>query len=210
MVGLFGQTYSGIFYIPINTRDALFFGLFYVTLGCFFSFHIERIRQLNSRVKSKTLFTFFLLSCIFQMIESLVTVKWLNGTKGGIGYYVSTIPLSISLFMLILKNKGFGNQSILSRIGKNSLGIYVSHMLFISFSIWVIRFFNLQRLIGNIGFILFLTVFVFVFSHYFYIFTQSLKGRFNNWILIKIQSILLLPRIKSNQDKVKNQMVNKN
>ncbi len=175
LIGLFGQTYSGLLYLPLETRDSLFFGLFYTTVGCFFAFHIEWINGIIERVKSRTFIFLFLLSTIFQMVESSITVIWLDGTKGGVDYYLSTIPLTISLFMLIMKNRNIGLHSIFSQVGKNVMGIYVIHMFFISLFVLSLNFFGLEGLRKYFVFNLLLSLIVVVGSHFFFVFIQILK-----------------------------------
>lgn len=189
LLGLFGQSYSGIFHLPLDTTDALFFGLFYVTAGWYISSHYEKIKKIITRVKSITLCYLFLLSCTLQIAESLITFKLLDGTEGGIGYYLSTIPLTISLIMLVLKNKNFGQDTILIRLGRNTFGIYVTHMLFISLSYLTIHFFDLEELRTNKVFNLFLTLIIFVLSHYFYLITQNYREKINLLIFKEIPKI---------------------
>ncbi|WP_251549828.1 acyltransferase family protein [Neobacillus muris] len=196
LLGLFGQTYSGIFHLPIDTRDALFFGVFYVSLGSYISKHFERIKPIIDKVKSMTLLYLFLFSCVLQMIESYVTVKMLNGTQGGIGYYLSTIPLTVSLFTLLLKNKNFGKSTIMASIGANTFGIYVTHILFISMSYLTLHFFDLQKLRSHLVFNLVLTLIIFIVSHYYYLVAQNFSNGLRYVIMKEIPSIFKVMILK--------------
>lgn len=144
IVGLFGQTYSGIFYLPIQTRDAVFFGLFYTTLGCYFAFNYDWLKQKIMRIRSIFIVVLFVLFSITQVLERLITVLIWNGEKGGVDYYISTIPITISLFLIVIKNGNLGKNSTLSKIGKNAVGIYLSHTLFISLTLLGFSFLGIE------------------------------------------------------------------
>ncbi len=183
MFGLFGQTYSGIFHLPIETRDALFFGLFYVTLGCFIAFNFEMVKQKISAIKSTIFLFLIILSSIIQIIESLITVLLFDGTKGGIGYYLSTIPLTISLFLLLIKNRNIVGPTWMTSFSKHIFGIYVTHLLFISLFVLGLHFFNTEWLRQYFAFNLLLTLIIIVVSHIFYTILQKMKYKMN--LLIK-------------------------
>lgn len=189
MIGLFGQSYSGIYHLPIYTRDALFFGLFYVTAGYCISSHYEKITKKITKMKSITFFHLFLLSSLLQIIESFITVKILHGTEGGIGYYISTVPLTFSLFLLVLKMKKLGS-SVLSGIGRNTLGIYVTHMLFISLFYLGLNFYDLEWLRNNMVFNLLLSLIIFALSYYFYRLTQDLRDKLSQLFFKVIPSMI--------------------
>lgn len=49
LVGLLGQSYSFLYNLPVQTRDAIFFGLFYTCCGCLFA---RYQKQMNNWLKS--------------------------------------------------------------------------------------------------------------------------------------------------------------
>ncbi|MBW8348426.1 acyltransferase [Bacillus sp. IITD106] len=177
ILGLFGQTYSGIFYLSVETMDALFLGLFYTTAGCFIAYHIEKFKRYLFKMSTSFIFFLFILSSFIQMIESYITVVQLDGTRGGVGYYLSTIPLTLSLFMLLIKNSPSGKRSIVTFIGRNTLGIYLTHMIFVGFAYYVIHFLNMEGLRKYFIFNLLLSVMIIALSHYSYLFIQACKNK---------------------------------
>ncbi|MBS4197603.1 acyltransferase family protein [Lederbergia citri] len=192
IIGLFGQTYSGIFHLPLDTRDALFFGLFYTTLGCYIAFNFEKVKQLIAKVKAKTIIYLFILATILQAAESVITRIWLDGTKGGMGYYLSTIPLTVFLFLLLIKNKNFGHQSIISWIGKNAIGIYVAHMGFISIFNLALQFFDIEWLRKSLLFNFFLALVILILSYYFFVFFM----KFGYKMIFMYRKMLSTGRVK--------------
>ncbi|MBS4198429.1 acyltransferase family protein [Bacillus sp. FJAT-49732] len=177
VIGLFGQTYSGIFHLSINTIDALFFGLFYTTTGCFIAYHIDFFKRFF--IKGNMLFIagLFLVSTLMQMLESYITVIWWNGTKGGIAYYLSPIPQTFTLFILIIKNKEFGKNTIFSLLGKNSLGIYLVHLIFINIAYYGIHFLNVTDFRKHFIFNLLLAVIILLISLQVTIFLQAFVSK---------------------------------
>jgi len=137
MVGLFGQTYTGlfnlsIFNINIPTRDFVFFGLFYTTLGCYFAFNYDWIKQKVNNIKSSILVLLFIIFSLTQIIErAIATIFWKEEIRA-VDFYLSTIFLTTCLFLFVIKNGHIGKNSVISKVGKGAVGIYVSHTLFIS------------------------------------------------------------------------------
>ncbi len=182
LIGLFGQSYAGIYHLGIPTRDALFFGLFYTTLGCFFANHYEYMKLRADRLKTSLLVILFFLFSIAQIIERAIVTSIADGTNGGEDYYLSTIPMAVCLFLLILKHRHWGRQSLISMIGMNAVGVYVTHMFFISMTFLAIDFLGIDQLKKSALFLLAFSLIVVFASHYFYILIQLLK--------LKIKSIL--------------------
>ncbi|MCQ6276847.1 acyltransferase [Bacillus sp. V3B] len=131
LVGLLGQSYSVIFDLSKNTREALFFATFYLTLGYWIGFNLNKIRGNLLRVNPLIYLWLFFIFSGLQILESVLLVK-----KFGFGraenYYLSTVFLVVSLFLFALTKPNIGKGSWLSKVGKNSLGIYVIHVFFIN------------------------------------------------------------------------------
>ncbi|WP_195515217.1 acyltransferase family protein [Paraclostridium bifermentans] len=107
-----------------NNRDAIFFALFYCTLGIYLNTKEEIIKEkLNNKINYRYLLLillFTLTSVIERFIYDYVFIK-----TGDI--YISTIPLSILIFVLCIteiKEK----DNILCKVGRKSFGIYVVHI----------------------------------------------------------------------------------
>ena len=127
--GLFGQSYSGFFSLPFGTRDAIFFGLFYTTLGAFAAYNEETIKYKITGVPTKGWLLLSFLFSILLAVERMVTVFLFEGEIGD--YFLLTIPVTICLFLYALSNPSLGKGSLLTKIGKESVGIYVIHVFFI-------------------------------------------------------------------------------
>lgn len=182
VIGLFGQTYAGIldlelFGYNVQTRDAVFFGLFYTTLGCYFAFNYNWIKQKTDRLKSSTFIALFFVFSIIQIGERVMAhIFWENEIRAE-DFYLSTIFLTTCLFLFVMKNGHIGKKSILTKVGKNSVGIYVSHALFINLTFAIFEFLGID-IRESIIFHLLFTPFVFVISYLFYNFLQVIKLKF--------------------------------
>ncbi|GGH81619.1 hypothetical protein JOD43_002620 [Pullulanibacillus pueri] len=182
VIGLFGQTYSGIFRLPINTNDALFYGLFYTTLGCFIAYHYEGLLRRIEKIKTSTFVIFFIIFSILGVGEAMITIGPLNGYSSGSNYNLSTLPLTLILFCVAIKNKQYGRQTIFTKIGAQAVGIYITHVLFLSIMTNLFILFNIESLQSYIAFHLFISVVIFITSYYFYsllqVFKKVLSGYF--------------------------------
>ncbi|SES80328.1 Surface polysaccharide O-acyltransferase, integral membrane enzyme [Salinibacillus kushneri] len=181
IIGLFGQTYSGIynlviFDVNVPTRDGLFFGLLYTTLGCSFAYHYNWIKQKLSHIKSLTLIILFLIFSLTQLIERRIAIVYWPDEIRGEDFYVSTIFLSIVLFLFVMKNNYIGRNSVLSKIGKNAVGIYVSHTVFINLTNLFFDYLDINIREYFIFHLLF-TPLVFITAYLFYNTLQIIKQK---------------------------------
>ncbi|MBP1949032.1 acyltransferase family protein [Virgibacillus litoralis] len=177
VIGLFGQTYSSIFHLPIQTKDALCFGVFYTTLGCYIAFHYKWIMQKLSGVKSRYFIYLILFFSLIQVVERLITVFVLDGERTFGDYYLSTAPLTLCLLFIALKNTSIGRYTLIAKVGKNAVGIYVAHLFVISVLVLSINFVGLDYLRSNILFnLLFALVVLFTSYHFFILFNKFILG----------------------------------
>ncbi|MBY6035812.1 acyltransferase [Fictibacillus nanhaiensis] len=174
VIGLLGQSYTFVFKLPVNTtRDALFFGLFYTTLGVIFKLntHFDTFRKI-SRFTSLALAIFF---SLFQVIEAYVLDKVLTGSHGE--YFLSTTLLTTFLFFYALNNKKLGKGLWITKVGGNALGIYITHVLLLDVFNRMIKYLGLEYLsdlaIWNICY----TLFIFTASYKTYHVLQKIKFR---------------------------------
>ncbi|ALC80797.1 MULTISPECIES: acyltransferase [Bacillus] len=172
IVGLFGQSYSVFFNISFETRDALFFGLFYTVLGSFFSYYYESIKARLSARPSIYLLLFLLFSCL-EVAERFLLVNILGGHKGD--YFISTIFLSISLFLFVLNSPKLGKDINLSKIGKNSVGIYIVHVGVLFETYKILLSLNKPFFTNSVVDYFIITPIVFIISYFVYRLLQVLK-----------------------------------
>lgn len=181
VVGLFGQTYSGVFNLElfdhdIKTRDAIFFGLFYTTLGCYIAFNYNSINEKISQLKSFTIVKLFLIFSFTQIAERFIAYKFWQEEIRQTDFYISTIFIAICLILFVMKNGDIGEKSIISKIGKNAVGIYVSHTLFIDLTYQVFNFLEMDIRKSFIFHLIF-TPLIFITSYLFYNFIQIVKSK---------------------------------
>lgn len=169
LIGLFGQSYSVFHKISINTRDALFFGLFYTTLGFSFAFNLQfiKFRKINVNI-----YLFFIFS-LLQVMEGYILDKILPGRHGE--YFISTIFLTVFLFAFALNNKHFGKGLFITKIGGNALGIYIIHVFFIKLVEMTLNILDMKSISSNLVWNQLYMLFIFIISYIAYSFLQYLK-----------------------------------
>ncbi|WEG11494.1 acyltransferase [Pullulanibacillus sp. KACC 23026] len=175
LIGLFGQRYSGIYYLPVPTNDCLFYGLFYTTLGYLIAVNYEWIMEKLNHVKNISLIYLLILFFLLGLAENIIMLGPMNGYKGESNYQLCTIPLTIIIVCFVLKNSNRGKSSIFTRIGGQTVGIYVTHVLFLSIMTNFLTQLNSDYLQSRIWFHILITPVIFVLSYYFYIFLHYFK-----------------------------------
>jgi surface polysaccharide O-acyltransferase-like enzyme len=171
LIGLLGQSYSTLLKIPFDTRDSLFYGLFYVTLGYYLSINFEYIKL---KVKTNLFIIMFLLFSFLQIMEGELLVSYFNAIWGN--YYFFTILSTVTLILFVLTNQKI-NHSFINKIGANSVGIYVIHPLFISLSYNVLNILNIKAISQSLIWNLLFTPLIFLISYYSYNLLQVIKLR---------------------------------
>ncbi|MFY0760505.1 acyltransferase [Metabacillus dongyingensis] len=174
IIGLFGQSYSMFYKISLSTRDAIFFGLFYTTLGFCFAFHSQFMKSLKINANIY-LYLFFIFSFL-QVMEGYILEKILSGSHGE--YFISTIFLTVFLFSFALNNNQLGKGLFLTKIGSNALGIYIIHVFFIKIIDLGLNILELKSITENLVWTQLYTLFIFVISYLAYSFLQYLKQAF--------------------------------
>ncbi|WP_047983995.1 acyltransferase family protein [Ornithinibacillus californiensis] len=183
IIGLFGQTYGSIFQVSFDTRDALFFGLFYITLGYYIGSNNDAIINKCEKVKSRYLILIFILSSIMQVTEKVSIYHWFAATDGIGEYYLSTIPMTVSLFILVLKYRYLGKNNIIADLGGAAVGIYVAHMVILSTVILLMQFLNIDHWRENYIVNLVLVLIVIYISYYTYILINTFLFHFKNLLM---------------------------
>ncbi|WP_052352978.1 acyltransferase [Neobacillus dielmonensis] len=125
LAGLFGQSYAHFYELPAeSTRDALYVGLFYTTLGFSFAYW-----QKSWNFSRWTYFVWFAVFAVLQGAEGYWLEKTLSAEHGE--YFLSTVFLTVFLFIFTIKSPHLGKGLWISKIGARSLGIYTIHVFFI-------------------------------------------------------------------------------
>lgn len=129
IIGIIGENYSMIVDIPFPTRDAIFFGFFYVTLG----FHLWSIDWTPDRDRSQLYLGAFGVLLLFQLVEQYAISYFLRASTISQGIYetnytITTIFLVLALFTYVLSNPDLGKTTLLPNIGKYAVGVYLVHL----------------------------------------------------------------------------------
>ncbi|SDX99394.1 acyltransferase [Thermoactinomyces sp. DSM 45892] len=174
LIGFLGQGYSVIYDLSIETRDALFFGLFYTTLGSVIGYNMERIgRWLKYPKIYLGLFFFFSLTSI---VECYISTYYLEAVWKE--YFLSTMIAVPALFLFSLSKPLLGRGSYLTKIGSKSVGIYVIHMLFVKLTIHLFFLLGTDGLDRSITWQMVYTPVVFVTAYLAYEGLQIVKRFF--------------------------------
>lgn len=130
LLGLFGFYSPYSIYkliIPVFSRVALFFGLFYLTLGYFIAEKYDKIKKLTGGLNYLALTVLSLFLLIGERSFFLLRYKITYGE-----FYISNIPLAFFMMMYIIeKDKSF-KESFITKIGLNLVGIYVLHIFYLT------------------------------------------------------------------------------
>ncbi|MEH6529838.1 MAG: acyltransferase [Photobacterium frigidiphilum] len=133
LIGLSGQSYQPLLPFEIfnpetntffiNSRDPLFFGLFYVTLG----YQLAKINAVN--LIKKLPWPVYLLGTVLFSGLSVAEGLWLIQGHGGIiaDYYIMTLPVTLSFIALALTLPTVNKPSWFAKIGEHSGEIYLNH-----------------------------------------------------------------------------------
>ncbi|TCZ77525.1 acyltransferase [Paenibacillus albiflavus] len=167
LIGIFGQSYSVLLTVPIETRDALFYGLFYTTLGYYMATHYDWIKSKLMHVNPLVYLALFVVFSLTQLAERAILIQ-LFGQGLGENYYFSTIPLIICLILFVLSSQNLGKNSFITKIGSTTVGIYVLHTFYISLVVNSLDLFGFSYLLQNIFFQLIYTPSVFILSYISY------------------------------------------
>jgi len=116
----------GAGHTPFNTRNGPFLGLLFVALGAWYA---DR-RPIRARWAA----VMIAVGSAVAVAEALTLKRCYGADPWNIDYVVGTVPLGMGVFLLALALPGLGRGTILPRLGQLTLGVYVSHLLFLSFA----------------------------------------------------------------------------
>ncbi|WP_136716894.1 acyltransferase family protein [Halorientalis salina] len=127
-VGLLGASYTMFVDVPFEIRDALFFGVFYTSLG-------YTVYARDWRPTAEASGRYLVLTVCFalaQLGELSLLGYVVPGEPFGQSVYapsyaITTALLSLSLFLFLLSRPDLGSSTRLPRWGKYAVGIYVTH-----------------------------------------------------------------------------------
>ena len=128
VVGLLGQNYPMIVELSIPTRDALFFGFFYVALG----FWIRSTQWTPSTNRRRMYLGVVIVATIGQVSEQYAVNYLFRGLTISqetytTEYTIATVILVFALFAYALSNPDWGRGTIAPRLGTLAVGVYLVH-----------------------------------------------------------------------------------
>ena len=133
------------------------------------------IRSKISKISQMNLIFLLFISNIIEILEAyLMTSRT---------YYFSTILVSISIFLIIIKNKNILKNSYINQIGKDCLGIYLIHVMVLDTIYLFIIKLNLSNLTNGVIWQIMITPVVFIISWRIYIIMKQLVNK------IKVKNI---------------------
>ena len=129
VLGLIGMNYPMIIELPFLTRDALFFGFFYVALG----FQIRSADWTPDRDRSRVYLGAFAALLAVQFLEQyaigyIIRDHTLSQAVYTTEYTVSTAFLVFALFAYALSNPDWGKGTVLPSLGRHAVGVYLVHV----------------------------------------------------------------------------------
>ncbi|MFS0764042.1 acyltransferase [Peribacillus phoenicis] len=178
LIGLFGQSYSVFYDFPQSTRDALFIGLFYTTLGFFLA--DDKFFKKSRAITAKTYLLLIFIFFTFQVVEGYLLDKVLSGSHGE--YFISTIFLTAFLFLFALNNKTLGKDLFITKVGGRALGIYIVHVVFIDIFDLILSAVKMDHISDNLLLKLFETLLIISMSYISYDLLQYFKRRLSKMI----------------------------
>lgn len=128
IIGLMGASYTMFIDIPFEIRDALFFGVFYTTLG--YSLYTWDWQPKSTASKWYLgLVVFFSLLQLgeFYLLGYILPNEPIGQSVYAPSYAITTVLLTLSLFLYLLSNPKLGTSTPLPQWGKYAVGIYVAH-----------------------------------------------------------------------------------
>ncbi|WP_157724815.1 acyltransferase family protein [Virgibacillus phasianinus] len=175
--GLFGQSYSAFHEVTLNTCDAIFFALFYITMGALFAKYYDQVKVFAYKIVNIEYLILLIILSFVQVLEAFVTMKIFSGNAQN--YFITTIPLIIILFLAIIKHPNIGRNTFISKIGANAVGIYVSHVFIMFFIRILMDRFGLTAIQDTVTWKILFTPAVFFIAYFFYAGIQKFKAKFN-------------------------------
>lgn len=191
LFGLFGQSYSFIYDVSLNTRDTLFFALFYVMLGGIAAKYEPAVTAFAKKIPTRIAIICLASLFIMQVLEGFITLQVFDGKAEN--YFLSTIPLVLFLFLLVLQHSQVGKGTLFAKIGANAVGIYVSHVFIMESIRIMMQRLDLVSVEHTVLWKIVLTPMVFIIAYLFYnrlqfgkkFIRSAIVGKKSSWIRVK-------------------------
>lgn len=171
----------------VTTRDAVFFAYFYCMIGVYIrgkqNIIEDNIKQCRYIFFVSSIFIFYIIS----LIERINYDKYFIQTSD---YYISTIPLAITIFLLCIKKKDT-NDTFLSKVGRQSVGVYLIHIAFIELTEIILYKLNLLPIVNTLWYQFIYTIIIIIVSYLSYSILQQVKVNIYNLLDNKKHKIFI-------------------
>lgn len=171
-----------------KVRDAIFLGLFYSILGAYINKHEYKFKEKIEKICKFKYLAIIILLFVASILERYIYV---SSFKGVGDYFISTIPLSILIFGICLVNPYLFKDTIINKLGRHTLGIYVIHPLILSIVSLILLKLNIEIITDTIIWHVIYTPSVLIVSYLIYNMLQKLKRFIINLIKGKNKSLEL-------------------
>lgn len=130
VIGLFGitQPYSQFLAVPVYPRDALFFGLFYISLGGVWALYGMPVRRYIPQRHTLAAIVILFALHLAERSALVLPLKLEWGELWG-EYFITTLPLTMLIFQYALDHGQQGKNSLFSKVGQKSIGVYGLHVI---------------------------------------------------------------------------------
>lgn len=126
LAGAYAPTPIGLareFGIGLNTRNGPFFGLLFVALGAHFADSVLP--------KVRWVWAMTIGGLLLMHLEAFTLRAVYGSDPWNIDYVAGTVPYGAGVFLLALHYPRLGERTTWPRLGRYTLGVYVSHLLFL-------------------------------------------------------------------------------
>lgn len=127
-VGLAGPEYAGVIALPVDVRDGLFFGFFFVSAG----YAIAARGWRGGTGRSGPLLAATVASGALHVVERYAMGYAVTDTSLAAGVYapsftVGTAAFAVALFLFLLSRPDLGASTRIPAYGRYAVGVYVAH-----------------------------------------------------------------------------------
>lgn len=133
ILGLFGKEQVLSYYInnkiSFNTRNFIFESLFFISVG-YYIYNSDRIKEKIKKISGKLYMIMSIILIPLMVIERYYESKPYKEIIYG-DYNITILLMSLIIFFIAIKYNKLGKDSIINRIGKYSLGVYLIHLYFV-------------------------------------------------------------------------------
>lgn len=163
IAGLFGQSYAVFFEIPLQTRDAFFLGIFFMTLG----YSVAEKADAGKIPRRPALYlSLFVVFAVLQIVEYEILSRWRAAPVGD--YFIATVPACLFLLLGIASRPDRGEITLTGKIGRGAIGIYLIHPLVIQAANLALNMIQKPEIRYTVAWALSFTPLVFLISYLAY------------------------------------------